>query len=132
MTKIVFIGAGSRVFTRNLTRDILTFPALADANLVLVDTDPEKLEFARRAVESTIRRGNYPAKLETTTDRTAALVGADIVIITINSHGVDVFRHDLEILNVLRLLAAGGQRVGHALGHPHRHVVARHRSRSTW
>lgn len=97
MTKIVFIGAGSRVFTRNLTRDILTFPALADANLVLVDTDPEKLEFARRAVESTIRRGSYPAKLETTTDRTAALVGADIVIITINSHGVDVFRHDLEI-----------------------------------
>lgn len=97
MTKIVFIGAGSRVFTRNLTRDILTFPALADAHLVLVDTHEERLEFARRAVESTIRRGNYPAKLETSTDRVSALQGADIVIITINSHGVDVFRHDLEI-----------------------------------
>ncbi|MCA0456066.1 MAG: alpha-galactosidase [Chloroflexi bacterium] len=97
MTKIVFIGAGSRVFTRNLTRDILTFPALSDAHLVLVDTDPEKLDHARRAVESTIRRGNYPAKLETTTDRVVALQGADIVIITINSHGVDVFRHDVEI-----------------------------------
>jgi len=97
MTKIVFIGAGSRVFTRNLTRDILTFPALADAHLVLVDTHEERLEFARRAVESTIRRGNYPAKLETSTDRVSALQGADIVIITINSHGVDVFQHDLEI-----------------------------------
>ncbi len=97
MTKIVFIGAGSRVFTRNLTRDILTFPALADAHLVLVDTDPEKLDHARRAVESTIRRGSYPAKLETTTDRVVALQGADIVIITINSHGFDVFRHDVEI-----------------------------------
>ena len=97
MTKIVFIGAGSRVFTRNLTRDILTFPALSDAHLVLVDTDPEKLDHARRAVESTIRRGNYPAKLETSTDRVVALQDADIVIITINSHGVDVFRHDVEI-----------------------------------
>jgi alpha-galactosidase len=97
MTKIVFIGAGSRVFTRNLTRDILTFPALADAHLVLVDTHEERLEFARKAVESTIRRGGYPAKLETSTDRVSALQGADIVIITINAHGVDVFRHDIEI-----------------------------------
>jgi alpha-galactosidase len=97
MTKIVFIGAGSRVFTRNLTRDILTFPALADAHLVLVDTHEERLEFARKAVESTIRRGGYPAKLETSTDRASALQGADIVIITINAHGVDVFRHDIEI-----------------------------------
>lgn len=97
MTKIVFIGAGSRVFTRNLTRDILTFPALADAHLVLVDTHQERLDFARQAVENIIQRGHYPAKLETTTDRVAALQGADIVIITINSHGVDVFRHDVEI-----------------------------------
>ena len=28
--KIVFIGAGSQVFTRNLCRDILTFPAFQD------------------------------------------------------------------------------------------------------
>jgi len=97
MTKIVFIGAGSRVFTRNLTRDILTFPALADAHLVLVDTHAERLEIARQAVENIIQRGHYPAKLETTTDRAAALEGADIVIITINAHGVEVFRHDVEI-----------------------------------
>ena len=97
MTKIVFIGAGSRVFTRNLTRDILTFPALSDSHLVLVDTHEGRLDIARQAVSNIIQRGNYPAKLETTTDRVAALKDADIVIITINSHGVDVFKHDLEI-----------------------------------
>ncbi len=97
MTKIAFIGAGSRVFTRNLTRDILTFPSLADATITLMDLDPEKLEFAKQAVNSIIQRGHYPAKLETTTDRATALTGADIVIITINANGVDVFRHDLEI-----------------------------------
>ena len=73
MTKIVFIGAGSRVFTRNLTRDILTFPAMADANLVLVDTHAERLEIARQAVETIIQRGHYPAKVQTSTDRATAL-----------------------------------------------------------
>ncbi len=51
MTKIVFIGAGSFVFTRNLIRDVLTFPRLQDATLALVDLDPERLEFARRAAQ---------------------------------------------------------------------------------
>lgn len=39
MTKIAFIGAGSRGFTRELVRDILTFPLLCDATLVLMDID---------------------------------------------------------------------------------------------
>ncbi len=33
MTKITFIGAGSLEFTRELVRDILTFPRLQDAQL---------------------------------------------------------------------------------------------------
>jgi hypothetical protein len=37
MTKIAFIGAGSLGFTRELVRDILTFPLLADAELALMD-----------------------------------------------------------------------------------------------
>jgi alpha-galactosidase len=97
MIKITFIGAGSSVFTRNLTRDILTFPLLQEAALCLMDIDAERLEFARKAVQQTIDRGHYPAKIETTQDRAQALKNADIVIITVNTHDVDVFRHDLEI-----------------------------------
>ena len=47
MTKIAFIGAGSLGFTRGLVRDILTFPLLEDAELALMDIDPERLEFAQ-------------------------------------------------------------------------------------
>ena len=97
MTKITFIGAGSSVFTRNLTRDILTFPLLNDATLCLMDIDADKLDFARKAVQQTVDRGHYPAKVVTTQDRVAALQDADVVIVTVNTHGVDVFRHDLEI-----------------------------------
>jgi len=97
MIKITFIGAGSSVFTRNLTRDVLTFPAMEDAILCLMDIDTERLEFARRAVQQTIDRGHYPAKIEATTDRAKALEGADIVITTVNAQTVDVFRYDTEI-----------------------------------
>lgn len=97
MTKITFIGAGSVGFTRSLTRDILTFPLLTDATLSLVDTDAERLEFARKSVQTIVDRGHYPAKVEATQNRAEALKGADIVIITINAYGVDVFRHDVEI-----------------------------------
>jgi alpha-galactosidase len=97
MPKIAFIGAGSMGFTRALVRDILTFPRLKDATLALMDIDPERLKFARRAVQSIVDRGRYPAKVEATLDRRAALKGADAVLCTILSHRVNVFRHDLEI-----------------------------------
>ncbi len=39
MPKIAFIGAGSFVFTRNLVRDILSYPALSGSDLFLMDID---------------------------------------------------------------------------------------------
>jgi len=97
MTKITFIGAGSLGFTRGLVRDVLTFPLLQDATLCLMDIDPERLDFATRAVQRIVDLGNYPATVEATTDRAVALEGADIVLVTILAGGVDVWRHDIEI-----------------------------------
>jgi alpha-galactosidase len=97
MAKIAFIGAGSFGFTRTLVKDILTFPLLADAELALMDIDPERLEYITRAVERIVKEGGYPAKVTATTDRRKALKGADAVIITILAGGVQVWRHDIEI-----------------------------------
>ena len=36
MKKFAFIGAGSFIFTRNLVRDLLSFPAFADCELALM------------------------------------------------------------------------------------------------
>ena len=41
--RITFIGAGSTVFARNLMGDILSFPELSDATIVLHDIDEERL-----------------------------------------------------------------------------------------
>ena len=97
MAKIAFIGAGSLGFTRNLVKDILTFPLLKDATFSLMDIDEERLDFARRAVERIVAEGKYPAKVEATLDRRRALEGADAVLCTILAGGVDVWRYDIEI-----------------------------------
>jgi alpha-galactosidase len=97
VTKIAFIGAGSLGFTRALARDLLTFPLLQDATLSLMDIDAERLDFIERSVNKIASMGGYPARVEASMDRAAALDGADFVITTILAGGIDVWRHDIEI-----------------------------------
>jgi len=97
VTKIAFIGAGSLGFTRGLVRDILTFPLLRDAELALMDVDPERLDFAYRSVSRIVELGNYPATVTATLDRVEALKSADAVLVTILASPLSVWRHDLEI-----------------------------------
>lgn len=97
MKKITFIGAGSFEFTRELVRDIMSFPALRDSVIALMDINEERLEYSRKAVEKIIAAGNYPAKVVATTNRAEALEGADGVVCTILNGGVDVWRYDIEI-----------------------------------
>ena len=87
MRRIVFVGAGSFIFTRNLVRDVLTFPAFRDCHIALVDINPEKLDFARRAVSRIVDEGGYPATVTATSDRAQVLPGADAVILTIKVGG---------------------------------------------
>lgn len=95
--KFAFIGAGSFGFTRDLVRDILSYPAFQDATLALMDIDPERLTFITKAVHKIIEKGHYGAKVISTTDRKEALKDADGVICTILEGGVEVWKHDILI-----------------------------------
>lgn len=97
MSKIAFIGAGSFGFTRTLVRDILTFSAMADSTIALMDIDPVRLAAIKKAVDKIVGAGNYPAKVIATTDRAEALKDADGVVCTILAGGVNVWRYDIEI-----------------------------------
>lgn len=44
MIKVAMIGAGSVVFSRNLTGDILSYPEFRNATLSYMDIDPGRLE----------------------------------------------------------------------------------------
>lgn len=97
MKKFAFIGGGSFGFTRALVRDILTFPAFCDAEIALMDIDPERLDYIRRACEKIVEKGKYPAKITATTDRVEALKDADGVLCTILAGDVDVWKYDITI-----------------------------------
>lgn len=97
MKKITFIGAGSFDFTRELVKDILTYPAFSDACISLMDINEERLSYIQKACEKIIAAGEYKAVIEATTNRQEALQGADGVIITVLTAGPDIFRTDIEI-----------------------------------
>src|SRR5437867_2771695 len=44
MIKVALIGAGSVVFSRNLTGDILSYPEFKDATFSYMDVDPDRLQ----------------------------------------------------------------------------------------
>ncbi|MDD4543274.1 MAG: alpha-glucosidase/alpha-galactosidase, partial [Clostridia bacterium] len=97
MKKFAFIGGGSFGFTRNLVKDLLTFPAFKDAHIVLMDIDTERLDYIHQAVKKIIKAGNYPAKVTATTNRIEALKDADGVLCTILAGDVDVWQYDILI-----------------------------------
>lgn len=98
MAKIVFIGAGSIGFTRGLVRDVFTFPLLKeDLTIGLVDTNPERLAFAKRSVDKIIAQGGYKADVVSSLNRRDVLKGANAVMITILSGDVSVWQHDILI-----------------------------------
>jgi len=97
MTRIVFIGAGSVEFTRNLLGDILTFPELADAEIVLHDIVEERLATAEAMARWTNDVSGARARITTTTDRRRALDGADFAVNMIEVGGIGATRLDFEI-----------------------------------
>lgn len=89
MVKIVFLGAGSTVFAKNVLGDCLLVPELADAHIALVDIDPERLSDSERMLHNLNRNLGAQATIEATLDRRAALQGADFVINAIQVGGYE-------------------------------------------
>ena len=97
MTRVVFIGAGSVVFTRELVTDLMRFDDLPAIDLVLYDIDQARLDVAHgTALQVAARFGRSPV-VTATTDRRAALDGADFVVNMIQVGGIDATRIDLEL-----------------------------------
>src|SRR5882757_4508872 len=87
MPRIVFLGAGSTVFAKNLLGDILSYPELSDANIVLHDINPERLSTSEIVAHRVAHALDAHPKIESTPDRRAALDGADYAISMIQVAG---------------------------------------------
>jgi alpha-galactosidase len=94
---ICFVGAGSVEFTRQLLRDLMTMPELADCSIVLHDIDERRLTLARAIAEATVQHHHAGARITATTDRRRALDGADFVVnmVAIGGHAATVADFDV-------------------------------------
>ncbi|WP_410790738.1 alpha-glucosidase/alpha-galactosidase [Kribbella sp. C-35] len=96
MTKIVFIGAGSVVFTQGLLADLFALE-LGPLQIALHDIDPERLETAAAAASYIARERGVVPQISKHLERRAALDGADFVI-NIVQVGMNAATHaDFEI-----------------------------------
>lgn len=97
MPKIVIIGAGSVVFAQKLIIDLVTFPALRESTIALVDIDEERLELITQLSQRLIEQEGLPIRIEATTDRRTVLQDSDYVISVIQVGGMEAYEIDVEI-----------------------------------
>jgi len=97
MPKIAMIGAGSMVFCKTLSMDILSTETLADSEISLMSRTRPKLDRMEAFLKRVVRENGLKAKVWSTLDRREALKEADYVINMIQVGGVEAFGHDYEI-----------------------------------
>ena len=97
MIKVAMIGAGSVVFSKNLTGDILSFPKFRGATFSYMDIDENRLEVGAALCQKVAKTLGATPTIEATTDRRKALAGADFVINMVQIGGFDSTLVDFEI-----------------------------------
>lgn len=95
--KIAMIGAGSVVFSKNLTGDFLQYPEFADATFTYMDIDAQRLDvgaaLCRKVADAT---GTRPI-IEKTMNQREAIRDADFVICMVQIGGFNSTLVDFEI-----------------------------------
>ena len=112
MAKITIIGAGGYVFPLRLVGDILSFPELRDSTISLMDIDADRLESTAAAARDLVAHHGLAATIESTTDRRAALTGADYVILTFLVGGVEPYDLEMKIARTYGIDEAVGDTLG--------------------
>lgn len=79
MSKITIIGAGSVMFTRQIVSALLSYPAMAGTELVLMDLNPEVLTQSHRLITMMVAQSGLPMKVSQTTSQRDAIRHADFV-----------------------------------------------------
>lgn len=97
MIKVTIIGAGSVVFTKNLTGDILSYPEFKNAHFTYVDIDEERLKVGVGLCRRIAKGLGANPVIEGTMDQRKAIEGADFVITTVQVGGFNSTLVDFDI-----------------------------------
>lgn len=94
---LVFIGAGSVEFTKDLLHDVLGMPELAGSTVRLYDIDPERLATAEGIAHRIADQVGAKPTVSTHLDLDAAVAGADVCINAVNVGGHAATVTDFEV-----------------------------------
>ena len=99
MVKIVLVGAGSREFGPATIRDICLSDAICAVgiNLMLMDTSNERLPVTCTYAERIARQLNRNLSVNTSTDLSQALEGADFVVVAIERRRYYYWAQDFHV-----------------------------------
>jgi alpha-galactosidase len=110
-TRICFIGGGSYNWMPKLLGD-LALTADLDGTVVLHDLNPAALDDIERYGRKLMARAGSTFEIETTTDLRRGLEGADFVVVTITTGGLDTMALDLSIPEKYGIYQSVGDTVG--------------------
>jgi alpha-galactosidase len=85
------------VFATNLIGDILSYEALSESEIRLMDIDEHRLEQTHKVADAMVENEGLDATVTATTDRREALEGADYVLNMINVGGTEPFENEIRI-----------------------------------
>src|ERR1700682_6563402 len=101
--QVTIVGGGSYQWSPKLMADLLGTASLAGVHLVLADIDPTPLPKMEALFHRTNEALGAKATVATTTDQRRALDGADFVVVTISTGGVERLAVDLDVPARFRL-----------------------------
>ena len=110
--KITLVGGGSYAWTPKIMGDFVSSPNFADDEVVLYDIDPEPLDLVLPLAQKMVESTGTGLKVTGTTSRDEALDGADFVVITISTGGLDAMQVDLEVPEKYGIYQTVGDTVG--------------------
>jgi alpha-galactosidase len=110
--KIAFVGGGSYQWGPKIILDVALNVGLRGGTLVLHDIDAEALEDMYDWGQRAIEQANADLKLEKTLGLEEALQGADFVVLSISTGGLDATALDLEIPARYGVVQTVGDTVG--------------------
>jgi alpha-galactosidase len=110
--KIVIVGGGSWTFTPGLVTNIMRSPYLEGCHVVLHDIDPDALDLSYRLTTLYKERAESTTTFAKTLDQAEALDGADYVLVTISTGGLETMEPDITIPEKYGIIQPVGDTVG--------------------
>jgi alpha-galactosidase len=109
--RICIVGGGSYNWGPTLLTDLAVTPGIA-GTVVLHDTDPAAAEDLRRLGKTIVAAAGVELEVVTSPDLRESLTGADIVVVTITTGGLEATRRDIHVPAMYGIEQTVGDTVG--------------------